>query len=83
MTSLDIARQGRAAARQIRQQAAAGVLTDRELNRLLDKIDAGFNQMMGPPEGGAAPADLPRGPRPLPPGVQRGFRPELIPGGAL
>ncbi|HEY3696508.1 hypothetical protein [Phenylobacterium sp.] len=47
MTSLDQARQGRSAARQIRNQAQAGVLTARELYRLLDKVDAGFEQMLG------------------------------------
>jgi hypothetical protein len=50
MTSLDKARQGRSAARQIRSQARAGVLTGPELFRLLDKVDAGFEQMMGAQE---------------------------------
>jgi len=47
MNTLDIARNGRSAARQIRAQMKAGVLTDRELERLLDKVEQGFDQMMG------------------------------------
>ena len=50
MNTLDIARNGKSAARQIRSQARAGVLTGSELYRLLDAVDAGFEQMM-PSEG--------------------------------
>ncbi len=67
MTSLDKARQGRSAARQIRAQARAGVLTPAELTRLLDKVDAGFEQMMGQTE--------------PPPPAARGFAPVVHDGG--
>jgi hypothetical protein len=53
---LDQARNGRSAARQIRAQARAGVLTEKELFRLLDRVDEGFEQMMGPDP---APKNLP------------------------
>lgn len=46
MTSLDTARQGKSAARQIRSQMNAGVLTQPELDRLLRKVEAGFEEMM-------------------------------------
>ena len=46
MTSLDIARQGYSAARQIRAQMNANVLTPGELDRLMRKVEAGFAQMM-------------------------------------
>lgn len=58
MNSLDIARQGRSAARQIRSQLRAGVLTPRELDRLLIKVEDGFEQMMGEPAPPPIPADL-------------------------
>lgn len=67
MTALDKARQGRSAARQIRQQMAAGVLTDRELDRLMRKVEEGFSQMMG-----EEPPPLARG---------RGFAPVVHDGG--
>lgn len=47
-TSLDKARQGASAARQIRAQMRAGVLTQPELDRLMKQVEAGFEQMMGP-----------------------------------
>ena len=50
MTSLDKARQGKSAARQIRSLARTNCLTGPELIRLLDVVDAGFEQMM-PSEG--------------------------------
>ena len=53
MNTLDIARQGKSAARQIRAQMQAGVLTQAELDRLLAKVEAGFEQMM--PEQAAPP----------------------------
>ncbi|MFN3513427.1 MAG: hypothetical protein ACK41C_10300 [Phenylobacterium sp.] len=56
MNSLDQVRNARSAARQIRSQARAGVLTPGELYRLLDAVEAGFDQVMGQD---AAPADLP------------------------
>ncbi|MDZ4376178.1 MAG: hypothetical protein U1C74_32755 [Phenylobacterium sp.] len=59
MTSLDQARQGRSAARQIRVQAKAGVLTGPELFRLLEKVDAGFAQMMGDDAAQAGGAQAP------------------------
>lgn len=71
MTSLDIARQGKAAARQLRAQARAGVLSKSEFSRLLDKIEAGFEQMM--------PSEEPT--QPLPAGVRRGFAPIVHDGG--
>jgi hypothetical protein len=47
MTSLDLARQGKSAARQLRAMMNAKVIiTDRELDRLLSKIEEGFEQMM-------------------------------------
>lgn len=49
MTSLDTARQGKSAARQIRSQMNAGVLTQGELDRLLRKVEAGFEEMMPSP----------------------------------
>lgn len=49
MNSLDIARQGKSAARQLRAQARAGVLTDREFDRLMAKVEAGFEQMIPTP----------------------------------
>jgi len=55
MNTLDIARQGKSAARQIRAQMQAGVLTQPELDRLLAKVEAGFEQMMPEP-----PAPPPR-----------------------
>ena len=69
MTSLDIARQGRIAARQIRSQMEAGVLMVGELDRLLKKVEAGFEQMV--PE-----ADAPAGPP-----AARGFAPIVHDGG--
>jgi len=48
MNTLDIARNGRNAARQIRAQMREGVLTQPELDRLLTAVEAGFDQMMGP-----------------------------------
>jgi hypothetical protein len=57
MNTLDIARNGRSAARQIRAQMRAGVLTNAELERLLAKVEEGFEQMMGPhPLDAPAPA---------------------------
>jgi len=47
MNTLDIARNGRSAARQIRAQMDAGVLTQAELTRLLAAVEAGFDQMIG------------------------------------
>lgn len=49
MNSLDIARQGKSAARQIRAQMTAGVLTQPELDRLMRKVEAGYEQMMPAP----------------------------------
>lgn len=49
MNTLDLARQGKSAARQIRAQMEAGVLTQPELDRLLAKVEAGFEQMMPTP----------------------------------
>lgn len=46
MTSLDIARQGYSAARQIEIQRKAGVLMVGELERLMKHVLAGFEQMM-------------------------------------
>lgn len=46
MNTLDIARQGKSAARQIESQMEAGVLTDAELRRLMKKVREGFEQMM-------------------------------------
>lgn len=63
MNSLNIARQGRSAIRQIRILAREGVLTPRELDRLLVKAEEGFDQMMGESE--PAPA--------IPPSVRRGL----------
>jgi len=70
LTSLDQARQGKSAARQIRIAAQAGVLTGPELFRLLDKVDAGFAQML--PE--AAPP-------PIATSAARGFAPIVHDGG--
>lgn len=50
MNSLDLARQGKSAARQIRSQMNAGVLTAAELDRLLAKVEAGFDQMVPGPD---------------------------------
>ena len=47
MTSLDAARQGRAAVRQLRALMRTGTINQRDLDRLLGKIEAGFEQMMG------------------------------------
>jgi hypothetical protein len=60
MNTLDIARNGRSAARQIRAQFKAGVLTPHELERLLNAVDAGFAQMMGPLPSDAPPVRAPR-----------------------
>jgi hypothetical protein len=49
MTSLDIARQGKSAARQIRAQMNAKVLTAGELDRLLRKVEAGYEQLLPSP----------------------------------
>lgn len=46
MTSLNIARQGKSAARQIRAQMNVRVLTQGELDRLLRKIEAGFEALL-------------------------------------
>jgi len=46
MNSLDIARQGKSAARQIESQMDAGVLTDGELRRLMKKVREGYEQMV-------------------------------------
>lgn len=67
MTSLDKARQGKSAARQIRSMMRAGCLTDRELDRLLTKVEDGFEQMVP-----AAPPPAPKG---------RGFAPIVHDGG--
>jgi hypothetical protein len=66
VNTLDIARQGKSAARQIRAQMSAGVLTDAELDRLLKKVEAGFEQMIPagqgtPPEARAAFTVIPGG----------------------
>lgn len=70
MTSLDIARQGYSAARQIEIQRRAEVLSPAELERLMKHVLAGFEQMM--PTGEAPP--------PVPPGVVRGARLQLVEG---
>lgn len=49
MNSLDTARQGKSAARQIRAQMNAGVLTEGELDRLMRKVEAGYEQMLPAP----------------------------------
>lgn len=64
MTSLDIARQGHSAARQMIAQRNAGVLTTREFDRLMEKVLAGFEQMMPAPV-------TPPPPPVIPPGVVR------------
>ena len=46
MTSLNIALQGKSAARQIRSQMNVHVLTSGELDRLLRKIEAGFDALL-------------------------------------
>lgn len=51
MNSLNIIRQGKSAARQIRAQVEAGVLTDAEFARLIKKVLDGFEQALEePPE---------------------------------
>lgn len=49
MNTLETARQGKSAARQIRAQMNAGVLTQPELDRLMRKVEAGFEQMLPSP----------------------------------
>lgn len=49
MNSLDTARQGKSAARQIRAQMKAGVLTAAELDRLLRKVEAGYEELLPAP----------------------------------
>lgn len=71
MTSLDLARQGRHAARHLRIRLETHTLTTQDMVRLLDKIDAGFDQMLGPSE--------PAGP--LPAGLKRGSDLTVIDGG--
>lgn len=46
MNTLDTARQGKSAARQIRSQMNAGVLTQAELDRLLRKVEAGYEELL-------------------------------------
>jgi len=60
MDRLTMIRDGRSAARQLRSLARIGAVTPRELDRLLNKIDAGFAAALddgGDP--GAAQADIP------------------------
>jgi len=61
MTSLDKARKGRSAIRQIQSQCRAGVLTPRELDRLLKVAEEGFDQMMGDEPAPSVPANATRG----------------------
>lgn len=46
MNSLNVARQGKSAARQIKAQMDSGVLTQPELARLMKKVIAGFEEMV-------------------------------------
>lgn len=46
MNTLDKARQGKSAARQIRAQMTTGVLTQAELDRLLRKVEAGYEELL-------------------------------------
>jgi serine phosphatase RsbU (regulator of sigma subunit) len=55
MTSLDKARQGKSAVRQIRAQMEAGVLQRAELDRLLTVAEEGFEQMVPTPAPMVAP----------------------------
>lgn len=77
MTSLDIARQGYSAARQIEIQRRADVLMPAELERLMKHVLAGFEQMM---PGGEAP---PSAPPPIPPAIVRGGALKVHEGGRL
>lgn len=49
MNTLDKARQGKSAARQIRAQMTTGVLTQAELDRLLRKVEAGYEELLPAP----------------------------------
>lgn len=62
--------EARSAVRQIRIQAAAGVLTGPELSRLLDKAEAGIEHMLEEPA-----------PEPLPAAVQPASGLRAIEGG--
>lgn len=68
MTSLEKARQGKSAIRQIRAQLEAGVMTTGELNRLLRVAEEGFEQMVPepppPPPRARGPFTVVRGDRP-------------------
>ncbi|CAN5612559.1 hypothetical protein BH10PSE5_BH10PSE5_01540 [soil metagenome] len=46
MNTLDKARQGKSAARQIRAQMNSGVLTMAELDRLMRKVEGGFEELL-------------------------------------
>ncbi|MFD3263357.1 hypothetical protein [Phenylobacterium ferrooxidans] len=49
MDSLDTARQGKSAARQIRAQINSNTLTPGELDRLLRKVEAGYEVLLPAP----------------------------------
>lgn len=49
MNTLDKARQGKSAARQIRAQMSSGTLTQPELDRLLRKVEAGYEELLPAP----------------------------------
>lgn len=69
MISLDVARQGYSAARQLDAQRRAKCISEAELDRLLKKVLAGYEQLMGVES--AAP----------PPPSGRGFAPVVHEGG--
>lgn len=49
MNTLDKARQGKSAARQIRAQMNSHTLTPSELDRLLRKVEAGYEELLPAP----------------------------------
>jgi hypothetical protein len=58
MTSLDKARKGRSAIRQIKSLKRAHLLTPQLLDQLLETAEEGFSQMMGEQPATPAPPSL-------------------------